>query len=251
MICELKSEVVVISGDMFEDENDEETGSWKPQSQNEKLQEISRAFLKRIADIIVPGHGRFFKVKETAEARKSGYISPEPIKEKYLNTCTTSNNSSLNEIYQFDSPSGSVIVAGGGLETIDWSKYPHQGRNKLIYVHVGTKMFKIPFDLKHLPNKFYMETDVYTRKDSGEEEYSSTSGEKTVNIESDEFKDGFVIWRIPGPGGFVYPVFHFVENDEFKFILGSCTGVDSDETKNVLFRLLLRNIIDNVKVLFL
>lgn len=55
--------IVVIAGDLFENENDRQNPSeWKSVSENIELQESSRQKVLAIADYIVPGHGKMFKV---------------------------------------------------------------------------------------------------------------------------------------------------------------------------------------------
>lgn len=53
---------VVIAGDLFESENDEE--SWKDVSQFPDQQQKNRDRVLQIADWIIPGHGAMFKVKK-------------------------------------------------------------------------------------------------------------------------------------------------------------------------------------------
>lgn len=51
---------VLLAGDLFEHDGDD--GEWQPLSQDPVLQEASRAYALRIADVIVPGHGGPFRV---------------------------------------------------------------------------------------------------------------------------------------------------------------------------------------------
>ncbi|XP_031554981.1 metallo-beta-lactamase domain-containing protein 1-like [Actinia tenebrosa] len=53
---------VVIAGDLFECENDED--SWKDVSQFPDKQAQNRDSVLQVADWIVPGHGAMFKVKK-------------------------------------------------------------------------------------------------------------------------------------------------------------------------------------------
>ena len=54
--------VVVVAGDLFEDENDKDDdgAAWKANSWNSHIQQESRSRIESIADVIVPGHGRPF-----------------------------------------------------------------------------------------------------------------------------------------------------------------------------------------------
>ncbi|GMR31557.1 hypothetical protein PMAYCL1PPCAC_01752, partial [Pristionchus mayeri] len=49
-----------LSGDLFEDENDEE--KWRGNSQYSEEHEESREYVRKLADWIVPGHGDIFQV---------------------------------------------------------------------------------------------------------------------------------------------------------------------------------------------
>ncbi|KAK2148966.1 hypothetical protein LSH36_473g02003 [Paralvinella palmiformis] len=54
---------VVIAGDVFECEADlRDDELWKSNSFNVSLQEVSRAKVLRLADVVVPGHGEKFTV---------------------------------------------------------------------------------------------------------------------------------------------------------------------------------------------
>ncbi|XP_064638989.1 metallo-beta-lactamase domain-containing protein 1-like [Lineus longissimus] len=55
---------VVISGDLFEMEEDlEDSDIWQNQSENAELQQQNRIEMLRLADVIIPGHGPAFQVK--------------------------------------------------------------------------------------------------------------------------------------------------------------------------------------------
>lgn len=56
--------LVVVAGDLFENEGDAEDESWKVFSKYPKHQVQSRAKILKIADFIIPGHGKMFKVKK-------------------------------------------------------------------------------------------------------------------------------------------------------------------------------------------
>ncbi|XP_053575448.1 metallo-beta-lactamase domain-containing protein 1 [Bombina bombina] len=51
---------IAVAGDLFEREGDVDT--WKQLSEDPNTQEISRAAILRVADVIVPGHGPPFRV---------------------------------------------------------------------------------------------------------------------------------------------------------------------------------------------
>lgn len=51
---------VLVAGDLFERCSDED--SWRDQSMNTSVQELSRQEALRIVDVIIPGHGLPFKV---------------------------------------------------------------------------------------------------------------------------------------------------------------------------------------------
>ena len=54
--------VVAITGDLFEKEGDlERDDLWKQFSENSELQLENREKVLRIADFIVPGHGKMFR----------------------------------------------------------------------------------------------------------------------------------------------------------------------------------------------
>ena len=53
---------VVVCGDLFEKENDE--NDWKSLSECVKLQEENRARILQLADYVVPGHGAIFRTKQ-------------------------------------------------------------------------------------------------------------------------------------------------------------------------------------------
>ena len=54
---------VVLSGDIFENQNDRSNPEiWRNNSLSPDLQERSRRLLLSISDYIVPGHGPMFKV---------------------------------------------------------------------------------------------------------------------------------------------------------------------------------------------
>nr|XP_054770638.1 metallo-beta-lactamase domain-containing protein 1-like [Lytechinus pictus]XP_054770639.1 metallo-beta-lactamase domain-containing protein 1-like [Lytechinus pictus] len=56
---------IVIAGDLFESENDiDDPSLWRDCSEDPKTQEINRRKIIDMADIIVPGHGPAFQVKE-------------------------------------------------------------------------------------------------------------------------------------------------------------------------------------------
>ncbi|MBI3384942.1 MBL fold metallo-hydrolase [Candidatus Gottesmanbacteria bacterium] len=55
--------LVVVSGDLFENEDDQENGAWKVFSKYPKHQVLSRTKILKIADYIIPGHGKIFRVK--------------------------------------------------------------------------------------------------------------------------------------------------------------------------------------------
>ncbi|XP_066518021.1 metallo-beta-lactamase domain-containing protein 1 isoform X2 [Hoplias malabaricus] len=54
---------VLVAGDLFERCDDED--SWKELSENVEVQETSRKKALREADVIIPGHGRLFRVDRT------------------------------------------------------------------------------------------------------------------------------------------------------------------------------------------
>lgn len=58
-----KNGIVVVAGDIFEDEKDANE-SWKVFSKYPKKQVESRKKILAIADFIVPGHGKMFKLKK-------------------------------------------------------------------------------------------------------------------------------------------------------------------------------------------
>lgn len=60
-----RKEVVVVAGDLFEDENDDndDGAAWKENSWDAKIQEKSRLEILGKANVIVPGHGRPFRNK--------------------------------------------------------------------------------------------------------------------------------------------------------------------------------------------
>uniref|UniRef100_A0AC34Q9P4 Uncharacterized protein n=1 Tax=Panagrolaimus sp. JU765 TaxID=591449 RepID=A0AC34Q9P4_9BILA len=70
------------------------------------------------------------------------------------------------------------------------------------------------------------------------------AGQSTVRIQTGLLPDSAVIWRLPGPGGLIYPVFHYI--DEYhvsKFIFGALMGVGEDETtrfEDLMLRELVR-----------
>ena len=53
---------VVVCGDLFEKENDE--NEWQSLSECVKLQEENRARILQLADYVVPGHGAIFRTKQ-------------------------------------------------------------------------------------------------------------------------------------------------------------------------------------------
>nr|CAB3263667.1 metallo-beta-lactamase domain-containing protein 1-like [Phallusia mammillata] len=54
---------VVVAGDLFENENDiQNPNDWQSLSESIQLQEVNRQKVLAIADYIVPGHGKMFKV---------------------------------------------------------------------------------------------------------------------------------------------------------------------------------------------
>ena len=57
---------MVVAGDLFEKEEDiENPDLWKEAgSENEEVQEKNRNKVLEMADFIVPGHGKMFKVKK-------------------------------------------------------------------------------------------------------------------------------------------------------------------------------------------
>lgn len=52
---------IVISGDLFEKENDE--NAWQGLSECVKRQEENRSRILKLADYVIPGHGAMFKIK--------------------------------------------------------------------------------------------------------------------------------------------------------------------------------------------
>ncbi|XP_040569863.1 metallo-beta-lactamase domain-containing protein 1 [Lepeophtheirus salmonis] len=59
-----KEGVVVIAGDTFEKEDDENIWEHLAASENPDEQRKSRDYIRKMADYIVPGHGNIFKVKK-------------------------------------------------------------------------------------------------------------------------------------------------------------------------------------------
>lgn len=64
VMAKTKDGTVVVSGDLFENEADSSDESWKVFSKYPKHQIESRLKILKIADFIVPGHGKIFKVKQ-------------------------------------------------------------------------------------------------------------------------------------------------------------------------------------------
>ena len=55
--------IVCIAGDLFENENDSRNPEmWRQNSKYPEKQEISRQKIYRLADYIIPGHGKMFKI---------------------------------------------------------------------------------------------------------------------------------------------------------------------------------------------
>ncbi|MFC1647014.1 MBL fold metallo-hydrolase [Patescibacteria group bacterium] len=67
--------IIAITGDLFEYEKDWETvdtsQAWEPWSEDKKLQEKSREKIWNMADYIVPGHGKMFKVDKSIDIGKN------------------------------------------------------------------------------------------------------------------------------------------------------------------------------------
>ncbi len=71
VIVKTKDSIVAIVGDLFEKENDwKETGTWEPWSQDPKTQIKNRSKIFKIADYIIPGHGKMFKVNKKLDLRR-------------------------------------------------------------------------------------------------------------------------------------------------------------------------------------
>ena len=65
VVVRTKKGTVVVAGDIFEDENDAyDHQAWKVFSKYPKKQVESRQKILSLADYIVPGHGKMFKVKK-------------------------------------------------------------------------------------------------------------------------------------------------------------------------------------------
>ncbi|NXP79132.1 MBLC1 protein, partial [Ramphastos sulfuratus] len=62
---------VLVAGDLFESEEDEEV--WRSLSQDQAQQERSRSWALGIADVIVPGHGAAFRVCRQGGAGGEGW----------------------------------------------------------------------------------------------------------------------------------------------------------------------------------
>ncbi|KAG8430537.1 hypothetical protein GDO86_020423, partial [Hymenochirus boettgeri] len=54
---------VAVAGDLFEREEDKDT--WQQLSENPQIQEVNRAAILKMADVIIPGHGPPFRVIKT------------------------------------------------------------------------------------------------------------------------------------------------------------------------------------------
>ncbi|EEB10442.1 conserved hypothetical protein [Pediculus humanus corporis] len=67
VVINKNKEKIVVAGDLFECEQDlQQDELWKNAgSENEKLQEESRRKILEMADYIIPGHGKMFKVNRT------------------------------------------------------------------------------------------------------------------------------------------------------------------------------------------
>lgn len=61
---ETKEGTIVVAGDLFENEDDVKDESWKVFSKYPKRQVKSRIKILEIADFIIPGHGKMFKVEK-------------------------------------------------------------------------------------------------------------------------------------------------------------------------------------------
>jgi glyoxylase-like metal-dependent hydrolase (beta-lactamase superfamily II) len=66
VLVKIKNGLVAITGDLFESELDIKDESWKVFSKYPERQVKSRLEILKIADFIVPGHGKIFKVKRSS-----------------------------------------------------------------------------------------------------------------------------------------------------------------------------------------
>uniref|UniRef100_A0AC34FD51 Metallo-beta-lactamase domain-containing protein n=1 Tax=Panagrolaimus sp. ES5 TaxID=591445 RepID=A0AC34FD51_9BILA len=198
------SKVISIAGDMFEDAMDDVDDRWKVYSRHPSLQEISRAFLSLISDIIIPGHSRAFEV--TKRPSSFPFLFPQRGSQVSQLKDPEGNFIECFIVTSADDPEDSVFVFDGAvdLENVVPPVSPESIFSVAIMVGTNSISTILPFTV----SKAYMEDDVFIKNGDtdGQDLYDTIKGKEAVKV-----NDYITLFRIPAPGGKIWPVVGLIE----------------------------------------
>uniref|UniRef100_A0A914YCE4 Metallo-beta-lactamase domain-containing protein n=1 Tax=Panagrolaimus superbus TaxID=310955 RepID=A0A914YCE4_9BILA len=225
------SKVISIAGDMFEDAMDDVDDRWKVYSKHPTLQEGSRAFLALISDIIIPGHSRAFEV--TKRPSSFPFLFPQRGSQISQLKDIEGNFIECFIVTSADDPDDSVFVFDGAvdLENVVPPVSPESIFSAVLMI--GTNSFStiLPFTV----SKAYMEDDVFIKNGDtdGQDLYDTVKGKEAVKV-----NDYITLFRIPAPGGKIWPVVGLIETTTGlpglqRILWGKLAGINENDQEEI------------------
>lgn len=216
---------------MFEDATDDVEDRWKAYSKHPTLQDVSRAFLSLIADVIIPGHGRAFEVTK----RPSSFPFLYPQHGAQVNQLRNANGDSIEcfIVTAADDPEDSVFVFDG---SVDLENVVPPISSESVFtavIMIGTHSFStiLPFTVA----KAYMEDDIFIKNGAPDkhDHYDTSKGKEAVKV-----NDYITMFRIPAPGGKVWPVVGVTENTgglagSQRILWGKLAGINEADQEEI------------------